>query len=183
MEFCIGQIFEGVYPPEAAFWCNNNNAHIEEIEGVYTIVENAKPVITTADLVEFLYQEKCKVAYGGITIVKGGESYLFETTQDSITMCNSMALAMTTQADDFNVSWKVWQGDIPVMLSITKAEFNTIFAFGMTMINTAFAVEGALNAEAQRLTEEQLTDDELVQAFKDNAVEELAAVQTTMTLE
>ena len=32
--FEIGQIFEGVYPPEAARWCNANRARMEEIEAV-----------------------------------------------------------------------------------------------------------------------------------------------------
>ena len=31
-EYYIGQIFEGIYPPEAAVWCNSNNAMIVEIE-------------------------------------------------------------------------------------------------------------------------------------------------------
>lgn len=30
MEYYIGQIFDGIYPPEAANWCNANNATIEE---------------------------------------------------------------------------------------------------------------------------------------------------------
>lgn len=30
--FEIGQIFTEMYPPEAAMWCNNNNAYMEEIE-------------------------------------------------------------------------------------------------------------------------------------------------------
>ena len=34
----IGQRFEGTYPPEAAAWCNSNNAYIEEeSKGVYVI--------------------------------------------------------------------------------------------------------------------------------------------------
>lgn len=33
MEFEIGQIFEGEYPPEAAFWCNDcGDRYIKEIE-------------------------------------------------------------------------------------------------------------------------------------------------------
>lgn len=28
----IGQIFEGIYPPEAAIWCNANRAFIVELE-------------------------------------------------------------------------------------------------------------------------------------------------------
>ena len=31
-EYYIGQVFEGVYPPEAASWCNANNAFIKELE-------------------------------------------------------------------------------------------------------------------------------------------------------
>ena len=41
MKFKIGQTFKGIYPPEAAVWCNANNAHIEKQEGQYVIVENA----------------------------------------------------------------------------------------------------------------------------------------------
>ena len=38
-EFYIGQIFEGIYPPEAANWCNANNAMIVELDsGEYEIV-------------------------------------------------------------------------------------------------------------------------------------------------
>lgn len=41
MNYKIGQTFKGTYPPEAAVWCNANNAHIEVLDGVYTIVENS----------------------------------------------------------------------------------------------------------------------------------------------
>lgn len=34
MSFQVNQIFENTYPPEAAIWCNLNNAYIEEIEKV-----------------------------------------------------------------------------------------------------------------------------------------------------
>lgn len=33
MEYYIGQIFEGKYPPSVAVWCNQNNAYIEKIDG------------------------------------------------------------------------------------------------------------------------------------------------------
>lgn len=42
MEFQIGQVFDGEYPPEAALWCNENGAHIEERDGGYIIVANAE---------------------------------------------------------------------------------------------------------------------------------------------
>ena len=53
-EFYIGQIFEGVYPPEAAGWCGEHNATIDEIEPDekgrrFQIVEVEPPEITVAD--------------------------------------------------------------------------------------------------------------------------------------
>lgn len=46
-EFYIGQIFKGMYPPEAAIWCNSNNAMIIELESEekrkYQIVEVPEP--------------------------------------------------------------------------------------------------------------------------------------------
>lgn len=37
MEYTVGHIFEGIYPPEAARWCDEGQQfHIEEIESVLT---------------------------------------------------------------------------------------------------------------------------------------------------
>ena len=41
MKFKIGQTFKETYPPEAAVWCNANNAHIEAKDGQYVIIANA----------------------------------------------------------------------------------------------------------------------------------------------
>lgn len=39
-EYYVGQVFEGIYPPEAANWCNQNGTcHIEEIESIEKNVE------------------------------------------------------------------------------------------------------------------------------------------------
>lgn len=44
MDFYIGQTFEGVYPPEAAIWCNANNAYIDKIgEHLYEIKAVPEP--------------------------------------------------------------------------------------------------------------------------------------------
>ena len=37
MEYYVGQIFEEMYPPEAADWCNDNNLQIMEIEPVDSV--------------------------------------------------------------------------------------------------------------------------------------------------
>jgi len=43
MQFEIGQVFDGTYPPEAADWCNSNNAHIEIVDDTRVIVANPPP--------------------------------------------------------------------------------------------------------------------------------------------
>lgn len=43
MEFQIGQIFEGKYPPEAAVWCNKNNAYIIKEDGKFIIKAIPEP--------------------------------------------------------------------------------------------------------------------------------------------
>ena len=47
-EFYIGQIFNGIYPPESADWCNKNNAFIDVIgEKLYEIKALPEPSIPT----------------------------------------------------------------------------------------------------------------------------------------
>lgn len=56
--FEIGQIVNEENYTEAAIWCNANNAHIEVLDGVYTIVENAPaPEPTTEEQVRALENE------------------------------------------------------------------------------------------------------------------------------
>lgn len=58
MNYKIGQVFEGIYPPEVAVWCNLNNAHIELVGDNFTIVENAPdPEPTTEEKVQALEYE------------------------------------------------------------------------------------------------------------------------------
>lgn len=45
MEFYIGQIFTDSYPPEAAVWCNSNNAYIERNAAGYEIKAVPDPTI------------------------------------------------------------------------------------------------------------------------------------------
>lgn len=59
MEFYIGQIFEDIYPSEAADWCNGNNAMIVEIDPVvrtmteeYETVEEGTKVIPAVTHIE-----------------------------------------------------------------------------------------------------------------------------------
>lgn len=182
MEFYIGQTFDGKYPPEAAIWCNKNNAHIEKNGDVYTIVANPKDIVTKADLTAFVSAEADKVAYGGFTIVQGEEQYLFKTTTDNITRCNAVLSMFQVLPEDTVIPWEVWQGDAPTMLSVNANQFKQCFAFGSQMIITVETVKGNINALVQKLTDEQLANEEYIKAFKENIVLEFANINTTFDL-
>lgn len=51
MDFYINQKFDGVYPPEAALWCNERgDCYIQQVSDGYQIVKTPEP--TDAELAE-----------------------------------------------------------------------------------------------------------------------------------
>jgi len=157
-------------------------AELGPIPEGWTIERPAKPV-TKSDLAAFVSAEADKVAYGGITIVANGQKYLFKTTTDNITRCNSVLAMYEVLPDETVIPWEVWQGEIPVMLPVDKAQFKQCFAFGANMIIEAETVKGALNAMVQTFTDEQLANRDFVQAFQEKVVIEFAAVETAFSLD
>lgn len=57
MDFSIGKVFEGEYPPEAAVWCNTRgDCSIQQVDGEYQIVE--KPPVSIGVLAENVRSER-----------------------------------------------------------------------------------------------------------------------------
>lgn len=100
--FNIGQTFEKMYPIEAAVWCDNNNAHIEAIEGGYQIVENPKP--TQEEIIKSY--ELAVQRYLDETVQSKG----YDNTYTCLSYLNSTDEKWKTESTIFN-SWRdsVWQ--------------------------------------------------------------------------
>ena len=135
------------------------------------------PPVEVKALNEWAYQRKCEVAYGGITVSTGSQEYLVETKQESISMINAV---LATGAEE--ISWKVYQGEVPHLLSLTRAQCTAIFAFAFSMINAAFAVEGQANAAIEAMTEEQRADKPFIDSFKAEFYSRFAAINKNMTI-
>lgn len=57
MDFSMGKVFEGEYPPEAAVWCNTRgDCSIQQVDGKYQIVEN--PPVSLGILAENVRSER-----------------------------------------------------------------------------------------------------------------------------
>lgn len=170
-QFFIGQIFAEQYPPEAAGWCNRNEAHIEKNDaGMYIIVENERAIPTKAELTAFVSAEADKVAYGGITVVANDEKYLFATNAENISRCGAMLPIYQTMSDTETVLWEVSREGLIYMLPVSKVEFMNGYRFGVQMTVQVQTVKGAICSEIREFTDEQLTDEQYIAAFKESAI-------------
>lgn len=113
MTFEIGQIFADKYPPEAAIWCGENNAYIEEIEptdeGVRRFQIVAIPEPTAEELAEqALAQAKADRAEAVSKIIVEVDGMVFdgdEPAQGRIGRTVAAALALGV---DINTEKRTW---------------------------------------------------------------------------
>lgn len=120
MEFEIGQIFEGEYPPEAAFWCNDcGDRYIKEIEpqnGVLRFQIVAVPEPTDDDLASQVRAERdMKIAE---TDYLAMPDYPLSDEDKAAVMAYRQALRDVPAQDGFprEVVWP----EVPAVFSRTK---------------------------------------------------------------
>lgn len=108
--FEIGQIFEDTYPPEAAAWCNSNNAYITELEpvdGVRRFQIVAVPEPTEEELAaQALAQAKAEraAAVASITVTVDGMTFDGdEKAQERMARTVTAATATGASMDDTTV--------------------------------------------------------------------------------
>jgi hypothetical protein len=105
-EYTIGQIFEDTYPPEAAQWCNENRAYIEEIAP-----QNDVRRFQIVGIPEPTFEEQVEAAYQAF------DSYVEKRLNDfaatrryaSIyTACNARDLQIEKYAAEGAYCFKMW---------------------------------------------------------------------------
>lgn len=110
--FELNQIFENTYPPEAAQWCNSNNAFIEEIEalnGVRRFQVKAIPEPTPEELeAQALAQAKAERAEAVEAITVEVDGMVFDGDEESQTRLSrtiSAAVALGVDLDTYTQTW------------------------------------------------------------------------------
>lgn len=102
-EYVIGQVFETVYPPEAAEWCNGNNAHIEERKGGgFVIVANPAPSVES---IKRMYEDAVQAHLDSTA-----QSRDYDNTYTCLSYLNSTDEIWKREANAFN-AWRdsVWR--------------------------------------------------------------------------
>lgn len=111
MNFELNQIFESVYPPEAAAWCNKNNAFIQETrqdgKRIFQIV--AIPAPTEEELkAEELEKAKAERAVAVEKITVEVDGMVFdgdEISQQRMSRTISAAIALGVDLDEQKQVW------------------------------------------------------------------------------
>jgi hypothetical protein len=118
MEFYIGQTFKGMYPPEAAAWCNSNNAHIENINGWRTIVENPMPDEPTPEEIIKGYEDAVQ-AY----LDQTAQNRDYDNTYTCLSYLSSTNETWKTESNIFN-AWrdKVWEKCHEILNKVLNGE-------------------------------------------------------------
>ena len=120
MDFQINQVFEQTYPPEAAMWCNENNAFIKEVAPVngnrcFKIV--AVPAPTKQELEQQqLMQAKNERAEAVENITVEVDGMIFDGDETSQAR---MGLAVMTMSDEETNVWVLHDNTIA---QVSKAQ-------------------------------------------------------------
>jgi hypothetical protein len=118
MNFYIGQTFDKPAPPEAAEWCNKNNAHIEKINSVRIIVENPHSPEPTPEEILKEYEDIVQAF-----LDKTAQSKGYDNTYTCLSYLSSTNKTWKTESNIFN-GWRdqVWEKCHEILNSVIANE-------------------------------------------------------------
>ena len=107
MNFYIGQTVEGMYPPEAAAWCNRNGAYIEAVDGGYRIVGIPEPTLdeVKAEKITSLKADRDRLEVEDIEV----DGHLYDYDEKARERINNAIIAL--QASGTSILWTLANND------------------------------------------------------------------------
>lgn len=157
MDFKIGQIFEGAYPPEAAVWCNENNAYIEEIDaldGKRRFQIKAVPELSIDEL-KTAKSEQVKSAYLKYRADEATVPSILGFTADANTRAWTDVMGLATKAQSAAAGEKItFRAADNTFHEITRDQLGTllleIIAAGEDSYAQKWAMDKAIEAAATK---------------------------------
>lgn len=152
-EYYIGQIFTDIYPADAADWCNNNNAYIDEIEPENNIRRfeiKEQPQETSTERKARFLRDFFKVSLGDLGVgyyrkkPKGYQSAV-ESINTAQIMCSKMnglpeGILIFYQQPNFNKPEECTEEWLEqhqtVLPAMTVEQFDTLYVSFITAWNT-----------------------------------------------
>lgn len=153
-EFYIGQVFNGQYSPDAAVWCNKNNAYIIKEDGKFVIKAIPEPSL------EELKEEKIKqidketsisVLAGFTYTIKDKERFFSYDSFDQQNFADAANTALLSQMQSSvkevptAINWKSYVGEEKELeiITLTASEFLDLYINGaLVHKNTKMQIGG-----------------------------------------
>lgn len=132
------------------------------------------------ELAEFVYNCKCAKAYKGLVI---NDTYLFATDERAQAMLNSTISAMQRKPDSATVDWKVYQGEKPSFIKISKVQVQAIFDKAFDVVQAAFITEEDRYNVLEQLSVAQLCHEKTVLKFKQDTEKAFNKIDNHINLE
>ena len=124
MEFTIGQVFTGKYPPEAAAWCNRNRAYIKRTDKGYEIVAIPEPTKEELEAIELEKAKQLRADYvSKITVEIDGMIFDGDETSQERMSRTVVAAAATGEPGDATTTWVLHDNTIaqPTISQLARA--------------------------------------------------------------
>lgn len=169
MSFQIGQTFFDAYPPEAAAWCNKNNAYIVKEAGKFIIKAVEEPSLEELkeEKIKQIDQETSESILSGFTYtIKDKERFFSYDSFDQQNFADAANTALLSQMQSnvktipTNVNWNSYVGEEKELEIITldASEFLDLYINGaLVHKNTKMQIGGQRKAKvAEAQSEEDL---------------------------
>lgn len=158
--YAIGQKLKGVYPPEAAQWCNDNCAMMVPIDGGFEIQAVPKPTLTQVAQTKLaaIDAETSSAITAGFEYTVDGVSYHFSYDAfDQQNFADTANVALLAQMGGKGLpesvawnaykNWQNGQGDL-VRLTFTAESFLALYTGGAVAHKAARMAEGGARKAA-----------------------------------
>lgn len=159
-------------PAPGKIWFYSETEMIKDGE----IVENTsyasdKAKSIRANLIEGLnFNLKSSIAYVGVRFDYKGDTLLFETNKESLSLINFTVTMAQANKYSMIPGWKcrkITAPYEPVSVDFSVEQFKKILDFATSMVLGAFGVETEFNAKINAATVEELNNEEFVSALEE----------------
>lgn len=117
------------------------------------------------------YTLKAEYAYEGVRFTKDDTIIVFETNKESVSLITMTLVAIQSGLQTSVESWKcrgLEEPHSPISVDFTSEEFVKMVTFARNMVQESFNVEKELNEEIDKLSVEDLLDEDYMKTFEEH---------------
>lgn len=120
---------------------------------------------------EVNYTLKAEYAYEGVRFTNNTKTLVFETNKESVSLITMTLVAIQSGLQTSVESWKcreLQEPHSPISVDFTSEQFLKLVTFARNMVQQSFNVEKELNEEIDKLSVEDLLDEDYMKTYEEH---------------